>query len=125
MDPYSSHPCCSRVNCTWVCTSDVFIFSVPVSTVCSLSLILRNFGGFFFFWVCLFIYLFIYWLCWVFVAECELSLLAASGGYSSLQCTGFSLRWLLLWSMGSRPPGFSSCGLRALEHRLSSCDTRA
>ena len=32
-------------------------------------------------------------------------------GYSSLQCAGFSLRWLLLlWSTGSRRTGFSSCG---------------
>ena len=31
-----------------------------------------------------------------------------------LQCTGFSLRWLLLlWSMGSRRAGFSSCGTHA------------
>ena len=75
------------------------------------------------------------------------------GGYSSLRCTGFSLRWLLLlWSMGSssglqqlkhagsvvvahRPQsarasvvaarGLSSCGLQALECRLSSCGARA
>ena len=48
---------------------------------------------------------------------------------SSLQCAGFSLWWLLLLqSMGSRHAGsvvvahgLSSCGLRALEHRLSSC----
>ena len=67
--------------------------------------------------------LFIYfWLRWVFVAVCRLSLVAASGGYSSLWCAGFSLRWLLLLrSMGSRHVGFSSCGLRALESRLSSC----
>ena len=39
------------------------------------------------------------------------SLVAVGGGYSSLQCTGFSLRWLLLlWSTGSRRTGFSSCG---------------
>ena len=44
-----------------------------------------------------------------------LSLVAASGGYSSLWCTGFSLRWLLsLRSTGSRHVGFSSCGARAL-----------
>ena len=43
-------------------------------------------------------------------------------GYFSLQCAGVSLQWLLLlWSMGSRRAGFSSCGSRALEHRLSSC----
>ena len=63
----------------------------------------------------LFIYLFIYfWLCWVFGVASRLSLVVASGGYSSLQCTGFSLRWLLLlWSTGSRHTGFSSCGLWA------------
>ena len=74
-----------------------------------------------------FIYLFIYfWLCWVFIVACGLSLVAVSRGYSSLRCAGFSLRWLLLlWSTGSRHTGFSSCGLRALEHRLSSCGTRA
>ena len=55
--------------------------------------------------------LFIYfWLCWVFVAVRGLSLVVASGGYSSLRCTGFSLRWLLLLrSTGSRRAGFSSC----------------
>ena len=43
-----------------------------------------------------FIFIFIYfWLRWVFVAACRLSLVAASGGYSSLWYTGFSLRWLL------------------------------
>ena len=64
----------------------------------------------------LFIYLFIYlfWLRWVFVIVQRLSLVVASGGYSSLQCAGFSLRWLLLLqSMGSRWAGFSSCGTHA------------
>ena len=62
----------------------------------------------FFFFSILFIY---FWLCWVFVAARGLSLVAASGGYSSLQCAGFSLQWLLLlWSTGSRHTGFSSCG---------------
>ena len=43
-------------------------------------------------------------------------------GLSSLQCAGFSLRWLfLLQSMGSRHMGFS----RALEHGLNSCGARA
>ena len=50
-------------------------------------------------------YLFIYlWLHWVFVAACGLSLVAVSGGYSSLQCVGFSLWWLLLlgaWALGT------------------------
>ena len=74
-----------------------------------------------------FIYLFIYfWLRWVFIAAHGLSLVAASGGYSSLQCVSFSLWWLLLLrSTGSRHAGFSSCGARALECRLSSCGARA
>ena len=47
-------------------------------------------------------FFFYFWLHWVFDAARGLSLVAASGGYSSLRCTGFSLRWLLLlWSMGS------------------------
>ena len=55
-----------------------------------------------------------FWLRWVFVAAPRLSLVAASGGYSSLRCAGFSLRWLLLLkSTGSRHAGFSSCGTRA------------
>ena len=68
----------------------------------------------------------IFWLCWVFVAARGLFLVAASGGYSSLPCVGFSLRWLLLLqSMGARHAGFSSCGSWALERRLSSCGARA
>ena len=45
------------------------------------------------------IYLFIFWLHWVFAAVCGLSLVAVSGGYSLLRCTG------------SRHVGFSSCGM--------------
>ena len=60
------------------------------------------------------LYLFIFWLCWVFVAVRGLSLVAASRGYSLLWCDGFSLRLLLLLqSMGSRRTGFSGCGTRA------------
>ena len=33
-------------------------------------------------------------------------LVGANGGYSLLQCMGFSLWWLLLWTMGS-----GACGL--------------
>ena len=54
----------------------------------------------------------------VFVAVCRLSLVAASGGYSSLRCTGFSLLWLLLLqSTGSRRAGFSSCSTWAQQLR--------
>ena len=74
-----------------------------------------------------------FWLRWVFIAARGLSLVASSGGYSSLRCTGFSLRWLLLLrSTGSRRAGsvvvahgVSSCGSCAVEHRLSSCGARA
>ena len=81
---------------------------------------------FIYFWLCcvfflnlfiLFIYYF--WPHWVFVAVRGLSLVAGSGGYSSL-------RWpLLLQSTGSRHAGFSSRGARVLEHRLGSCGVRA
>ena len=51
-------------------------------------------------------FFFSFWLCWVFVAACRLSLFAASGVYSSLRCVGFSLQWLLLLrSIGSRCVG--------------------
>ena len=65
-----------------------------------------------FFFINLFIYLCIYfWLRWVFIAAHGLSLVAASGGHSSLWCTCLSLQWLLLLqSTGSRHAGFSSCG---------------
>ena len=73
-----------------------------------------------------FIYYYYFWLHWVFVAVHGFSLVAASGGYSSLRRAGFSLRWLLLLrSMGSRCVGFSNCGTWALERGLSSCGTRA
>ena len=40
---------------------------------------------------------------WGFLAAPGLSLVAAGGDYSSLQCSGFSLRWfLLLWNTSSR-----------------------
>ena len=49
-------------------------------------------------------------------------LVAASRG---CWCTSFSLQRLLLWSMGSRHMGCSSCIPWALEHRLGSCGPRA
>ena len=58
----------------------------------------------------LLIYFYFFLLHWVFVAACGLSLVAVSGGYSSFQCTGFSLWWLLLLqSTGFRYADFSSC----------------
>ena len=67
-------------------------------------------GTFVTFFFNLFIY---FWLHWDFVVVRGFSLVAESGVYSSLQCVGFSLRWLLLWSMDSRHTGFSSCGAQA------------
>ena len=61
----------------------------------------------------------------LFISGCVGSSLPCAG-CSSLWCPGFSLRWLLLLqSTGSRCVGFSSCGSRAVECRLSSCGTRA
>ena len=80
------------------------------------------------YYTCIFFNLFVlfiyyFWLCWVSVAARELSLVAVSGGYSSLQGAGFSLRWLLLLrSTGSRCAGFSSCGAWAsvvVAHQLT------
>ena len=51
-----------------------------------------------------------HFICFSFVCAGS-SLLVASGGYSALWCTGFSLQWLiLLWNTGSRHAGFGSCG---------------
>ena len=62
----------------------------------------------------IFFFLIYFWLHWVFVAVRRLSLVAVSGGYSSLWCAGFSLWWLLpLQSTGSRCSGFSSCSTQA------------
>ena len=50
----------------------------------------------------------------------------ASRGYSSLRCTGFSLRWLLLLrSMGSKCTGFSSCGTQAQQLWLAGSRAQA
>ena len=63
-----------------------------------------------------------------------LSLVEASGDYSSLQCTCFSLRWLVFANgaraLGVRASvvvahGLSSCGSQALECRLSSYSAQA
>ena len=66
-----------------------------------------NVGGSWYFDYYLFIYLYIYfWLCWVFVAACGLSLVVASVGHSSSRCAGLSLtRPLLLQSTGSTRAG--------------------
>ena len=64
----SLHDQCSSSHSTF------FSLTVPHCTI-------------FFLIINLFIY-FYFWLCWVFVAVHRLSLVAASGGYSSLQSMG-------------------------------------
>ena len=48
------------------------------------------------------LFVFIFWPHCVFIAVCGLFLVVMSRGYSSLQCTGFSLQWLLSWSTDYR-----------------------
>ena len=80
------------------------------------------------------IYLFIYfWLCWIFVAVCGLSLVAASEatlrfGVRASHCSGFSCcgAWALgAWASVVVVRRLSSCGSGALECRLSGCGARA
>ena len=97
-------------HCT---TREVSLYLFLIAAV--LNALLKVHLLFFFNLFILLFYLFIYFgLCWVFVAARGLSLVVASGGYSSLWCTGFSFWWLLLLrSTGSRLTGFSSCGMWA------------
>ena len=53
------------------------------------------------------------WVSWVFLAAHGISLVMESRDYSSLQCTGFSLQWLLL---------LQSTGSAVVAHKLH-CDT--
>ena len=56
--------------------------------------------------------IFFFFEIYLFLAARKLSLVAESGGYSSLRCLGLSLWWLLLLqSTGSGSSGFSSCGM--------------
>ena len=66
---------------------------------------------------------FFFWLLWVFVAVCGLSLVAASGRYSPLRYGGFSCgaRALGVWASVVAACGLNSCSSRGLELRLSSC----
>ena len=89
---------------------------------------------------------YLFWLRWVFVALCGLSLVAANRGCSLLCCTGFTLWWLFrLWRLGCKRAcsgvsacvlqgvqlsvlvahKLSSCTFQALKHRLNSCGTQA
>ena len=96
--------CKSSACCGQMCHRVLFFFLIHPPSCLTLVLFFFLTLGLF---VCLFIYLFIYlWLCWVFVSVRGLSLVAASGGHSSLRCAGLSLsRPLLLRSTGSRRAG--------------------
>ena len=73
-----------------------------------------------------FLFIYLFWLCWVLIAAHGLSLVAASGGCFLLQCAGFSLWWLpLLWSRGSRCVGFSSCSTQAQQLQHTDCRAQA
>ena len=60
-----------------------------------------------------------FWQHWVFVAAHRLSLVAVSGGYSSLSPVGFSLWWLLVAEHGLYALGLQELGhtdLVVLQH---------
>ena len=73
-----------------------------------------------FFFLIYLIYYYYFRLCWVFIAAHGLSLVAASGGYSSLQARAPGTQASVVVARG-----LSSCGSQALESRLSSCGARA
>ena len=68
-------------------------------------------------------FLLFFWLHWLFVVVCGLSLAVVSRGSSSLQWVGFSLGWLLLMgSMGSRAQQLWCTGLVALQLRTKNVE---
>ena len=74
----------------------------------------------YFFKVILFIYIF--WLCWVFIAVRGFLQLLRMRATLQMWCAGFALKGLLLlWSAGSRVHGLQQLWLVGLEHKLSSC----
>ena len=63
--------------------------------------------------------MYLFWLCWIFIAAQAFLQLRRAGSTLSLWCMSFSSQWLLLlWSTGSGARGLSTCGSQALEHRL-------
>ena len=78
-------------------------------------------------WISFIFYYF--WLHWVFVGACGLSLVATSWGFSPLWCAGFSLWWLLLlWRTGCRHMGtavavcrLKGTGSAVVVHGLNCC----
>ena len=97
-DTWKAHLLCKRVI---IITASAQVLTIIFDFVSVWFLFaLLGFLHVFFFQFIYFIY---FWLRWIFVVAHGLSLVAVSGGYSSLWCAGFSLRWLLLLqSTGSR-----------------------
>ena len=69
-----------------------------------------------------FIYLF--WLCWVFVAACKPFLFVVSGGCFSLGFVGFSFWWLILWSTGLVAPRHVESSRTRDQTRVTCIDER-
>ena len=97
-------------------------YMIAVLVEVAMLFLLQNCSSLNFYFI-LFIY---FWLRWVFVVACRLSLVVGNRGYSSLRCAGFSLQWLLLLrSTGSRCTGFSSCGTWAQQLWLAGSRVQA
>ena len=65
----------------------------------------------------IYLFIFIFWLCWVFVSVQGLSLVVASRGHPSSRCAGLSLsRPLLLRSTGSKRTGSKRAGSVVMAH---------
>ena len=132
---YKSYP---QKETFWDTDSVLFSIWVLITQVCSMSekfskkytLIFWPRGMWdlsFFKKLFLKIIVFIYfWLCWVFVAGQVFLQLQKAGTIVYLWYTGFSLWWVLLWTMGSRTQGLISCVHRlniVAEHGLSCSET--
>ena len=118
--------------CIWIVIQLCLLFNFVICFLCICNK--REFFCFCFcFWIffsLLILFIHLFWLCWVFVAACGLSLVAASGETTlhcsarASHCGGFSCCGAR--ALGARASvvvahGLSSCGSRALECRFSSC----
>ena len=87
-----NNSCCMGILCFILSSVDGYLsfHFLAIMNNATINLLCTNF--------CFEIYfkdLFCFWLHWVFVAVCGLSLVAVSKVYPSLGLTGFSSRWLL------------------------------
>ena len=70
--------------------------------------------------------MYLFWLCWAFIAVCGLSLVVVSGGrggYSQRLCTGLSFVWPLVAGRGLSAHGLQQlypAGSIVVAHELSS-----